>query len=219
MALAREYFKKRPRPRRRPEDAGEASVRERILSAAFAAFMEHGYFGARTLEIATRAKVSKRELYALVGSKQDMLVACIAARSARMRLAPAERPAVRDRDSLTRVLQALGARLLGEVSDPTVIATFRLAIGEAKQAPEVARVLDAQARRPSRAALEGILEEACTAEVLRGEPAKIAEQFVALLWGDLLLALLLRTTERPGPAELKRRAAGAVGDLLRLFGR
>jgi hypothetical protein len=45
MALAREHFKKRSRPRRRPDDAGEASVRERILSAAFAAFMERGYSG------------------------------------------------------------------------------------------------------------------------------------------------------------------------------
>jgi Bacterial regulatory proteins, tetR family len=59
MALAREHFKKRSRPRRRPDDAGEASVRERILSAAFAAVMERGYSGASTLEIATRAKVSK----------------------------------------------------------------------------------------------------------------------------------------------------------------
>jgi hypothetical protein len=56
MALAREHFKKRSRPQRRPDDAGEASVRERILSAAF---MERGYSGASTLEIATRAKVSK----------------------------------------------------------------------------------------------------------------------------------------------------------------
>ena len=193
-------------------------MRKRILSAAFAAFMERGYSGASTLEIATRAKVSKRELYALVGSKEDMLVACIAERSARMRLAPAERPAVRDRDSLTRVLQALGARLLGEVSDSTVIGTFRLAIAEAKQAPEVARVLEAQARRPNRAALEEILEEARAAGILRGEAAEIAERFVAMLWGDLLMALLLRTAQRPSSSELKRRAAGAVGDLLRLYG-
>jgi hypothetical protein len=51
MALAREHFKKRSRPQRRPDDAGEASVRERILSAALAAFMERGYSGASTLEM------------------------------------------------------------------------------------------------------------------------------------------------------------------------
>ena len=214
--MARERFNNRAGPRRHPADSGEARVRDRILSAAFAAFMKHGYSGASTLEIATRAKVSKRELYALVGSKQDMLVACIAERSARMRLAPAERPAVRDRDSLAHVLESVGARLLGEVSHPTVIAAFRLAIAEAKRAPEVARILDTRARQPNRAALEEILAEACAAGVLRGGPAEMAERFVALLWGDLLVALLLRIADPPGPAALKRRAANAVLDLLRL---
>src|SRR5215469_8391229 len=50
-------------PRHRQEGGGTA-VRERILEAAFAAFMKSGYAAASTLEIATRARVSKRELYA-----------------------------------------------------------------------------------------------------------------------------------------------------------
>ena len=37
--------------------------------AAFAALMEKGYARTSTLEIATRARVSKRELYAEFGSK------------------------------------------------------------------------------------------------------------------------------------------------------
>jgi AcrR family transcriptional regulator len=56
----------------------EGAVRERILEAAFEAFMKSGYAAASTLEIASRARVSKRELYALVGNKQQMLIACIA---------------------------------------------------------------------------------------------------------------------------------------------
>jgi hypothetical protein len=40
--------------------------RERILDAAFASFMKSGYATTSTLEIATRARVSKRELYAVV---------------------------------------------------------------------------------------------------------------------------------------------------------
>jgi AcrR family transcriptional regulator len=177
--------------------------------------MEHGFSGASTLDIATRARVSKRELYALVGSKEDMLIACIASR--RMRWAPAERPPVRDRESLTRVLEAFGARLLAEVSHPTVVATFRLAIAEAKRAPEVARALDAQGRQASRAFLKEILDEACAAGVLRGDAGEMAGRFLALLWGDLLMTLLLRPAEPPGPSELKRRAVKAVSDLLRLY--
>src|SRR5215469_9231086 len=61
----------------RQEGGDESAVRQRILEAAFAAFMKSGYATASTLEISTRARVSKRELYALVGNKQEMLIACI----------------------------------------------------------------------------------------------------------------------------------------------
>ena len=49
------------------------SMRERILDAAFSAFMRLGYGGASTSEIARLAQVSKRDLYAQFGSKHAML--------------------------------------------------------------------------------------------------------------------------------------------------
>ena len=70
--------------KRRQKGGEEAVVRERILEAAFAAFMKSGYATTSTLEIATRARVSKRELYALVGNKQEMLIACISERARRL---------------------------------------------------------------------------------------------------------------------------------------
>src|SRR6267142_6659089 len=105
------------------EDADETPARRRILDAAFAAFMEGGYAGTSTLEIATRARVSKRELYALVGSKQEMLAACIGERAKRLQV-PADLPEPHDRETLSRVLTAFGTQLLREVSDPTVVAVF-----------------------------------------------------------------------------------------------
>src|ERR1700741_733004 len=66
-----------------PEKAAEPAVRDRILAAAFSAFTERGFAETSTLEIATRARASKRELYALFGSKQDMLVARISERARR----------------------------------------------------------------------------------------------------------------------------------------
>ena len=81
-----------------PEDADENPVRRRIVGAAFSVFMEHGYAETSTLEIATRARVSKRELYALVGNKQEMLVACISERAKRLRM-PEDMPPVHDRES------------------------------------------------------------------------------------------------------------------------
>ena len=135
----------------RQKGGEEAPVRQRILEAAFAAFMKSGYAMASTLEIATRARVSKRELYALVGNKQEMLIACISERAKRFDV-PADLPVLRDRETLEQVLVSFGTKLVREISAPTVIAVYRLAIAEAVQAPEVPHVLNSIGREASRAA-------------------------------------------------------------------
>ena len=61
------------------------SIRERILEAAFSAFMRLGYGGTSTAEIARLARVSKRDLYANFSSKQAKLAACVTERAERMR--------------------------------------------------------------------------------------------------------------------------------------
>ena len=204
------------RSKQHPEDADENPVRSRIVGAAFAVFMERGYAETSTLEIATRARVSKRELYALVGNKQEMLVACISERASRLRI-PENMPLVRNRETLDRVLVSLGARLLREVSDPTVVAVFRLAIAEAERTPKVARALDTIGRETSRAALRELLTQARSSGLLEGDPAEMAEQFTALLWGNLMVGLLLRVADAPNPNEIKRRARNATTAFLRLY--
>jgi AcrR family transcriptional regulator len=194
----------------------ESSVRERILEAAFEAFMKRGYAAASTLEIASRARVSKRELYSLVGNKQQMLIACIAERSGQRLTVPAELPVPRDRETLVQVLSAFGTQLLREVSDPIVIAVFRLAIAEVARAPEVARTLDSIGRETTRAALGKIMSQAQESGLLEGRPAELAEQFAALLWRDLLVGLMLGVTERPGAREAAARAREATAAFLRI---
>jgi AcrR family transcriptional regulator len=201
--------------KRRQKGGGETAVRERILEAAFAAFMKSGYATASTLEIATRARVSKRELYALVGSKQEMLIACISERAKRFDVR-ADLPELRDRETLEQVLASFGTKLVREVSDPTVIGVFRLAIAEAVQAPEVARVLDSTGREASRAALRKIMAGAQVSGLLTGRPAELAGQFAGLLWRDLLVSLLLGIAERPNPREIAARARAAAAAFLQL---
>jgi AcrR family transcriptional regulator len=193
----------------------EAVVRKRILEAAFAAFMKNGYATTSMLEIATRARVSKRELYALVGDKQEMLIACISARAKRLDVPP-DLPVPRDRETLEQVLASLGSKLVREVSDPTVIAVFRLAIAEAVQAPEVARTLNSKGREASRAALRKIMARAQASGLLAGQPADLAEQFAGLLWRNLMVSLLLGVAERPTPREIAGRARDAAAAFLQL---
>jgi len=201
--------------KRRQKGGDETAVRERILEAAFRAFMENGYATTSTLEIATRARVSKRELYALVGNKQEMLMACISERAKRFDV-PANLPVLRDRETLEQVLASFGTKLVREVSAPEVIAVFRLAIAEAAQAPEVARALDSRGREAGRAALREIMAQAQASGLLTGRPAELAQQFAGLLWRDLLVSLLLGVAERPNPREIARRARGAAAAFLQL---
>src|SRR5215468_11653352 len=201
--------------KRHLDDRDETAARRRILAAAFAAFMANGYAATSTLEIATRARVSKRDLYALVGNKQEMLMACITERAKRFQV-PADLPVPHDRESLAHLLASFGTQLVREVSDPVVIAVFRLAIGEAAQAPEVARTLDSIGREAARAALHNIMRDAEVSGLLQGRPAELAEQFRGLLWGDLMVSLLLGVAERPNVREIARRARDAAAAFLRL---
>jgi AcrR family transcriptional regulator len=202
------------KPRGEADD--EAPIRQRILEAAFSAFMERGFAETSTLEIATRARASKRELYVQFGSKQEMLAACISARAKRLRM-PADWPDLRDRETLVRVITAFGTNLLREISDPTVIAVFRLAIAEAVRAPEVASALNDVGIAASRDALRELMTRARGARLVSGEPAEMAEHFVGLLWGSQMVNLLLRVVDRPTPREIARRAEAATAAFLRAY--
>ncbi len=202
-------------PSKEHPEGGDETVRARILDAAFAAFMKSGYAATSTLEIATQARVSKRELYALVGNKQAMLIACISARARRLQV-PADLPLPHDRETLAHMLAAFGTQLVREITDPTVIAVFRLAIAEAVHAPEVAQALDSTGRETSRAALRQIMAQAQASGLLVGRPAELAEQFGGLLWGNLMLSLLLGVARRPNSREVAQRSRDATAAFLQL---
>jgi AcrR family transcriptional regulator len=201
----------------RDAESSARSVRERVLAAAFRAFCERGYAGTSTLEIATRAKVSKRELYAICPDKGALLREAITERAQRMQ-APLQLPAAQDREALAATLGAFGAAILHGVCDPGVRAVYWLAISEAVHAPEVAKALDSIGRQASRAALARTLARAQGDSLIpAGDPATMAVEFFALLWGDLLLQLLLRVTDPPSPKALERKARVATEKFLRLY--
>ena len=201
-----------------PPPAAENPMCDRIIGAAFAAFMELGYSGTSMLEIATRAKISKRDLYANFPSKQAVLVACIATRAARMRLPP-DLPLPSDYQMLVATLETFGATVIREVSQPAVMAMFRLAIAEAARSPEVAETLN-NSRSVNRGALVGLFAHAQAKGVLGpGDPKQMMEQYFALLWGDFMLSRLLCVAAPPKPAEIGRRVHAATEAFLKLYGK
>lgn len=200
----------------REEEADGSEIRKRILGAALSAFVEGGYAQTSTLEIATRARVSKRELYALFGNKEAMLVACITERAQRLK-APVELPELRDRETLAKVLTAFGTKLLTETTDPVVVAVFRLAISETVHAPKVAQALESIARKPTRDSLRVIMADAKSAGLFLGDPDAMTEKLLGLLWGDLMTGLLLQVANRPSASEIVRRAREATIAFLQIY--
>jgi AcrR family transcriptional regulator len=201
-------------------DPAEPSLRERVLRAAFEVFRKRGFSGASTLEIATRAKVSKRDLYALFGSKQAMMVACIKERAGRMRQ-PLELTASVPANgaAIAATLVEFGTSILRFVSHADVLTVHRLAIAELGRAPEIARTLDRNGREANHAALADWLAKAqAEGFVGTGDPVVMAAHFIAILWdGGLLMQLLLRMRDAPSEDEIKSRADAATQALLTLY--
>src|ERR1700758_1357600 len=198
------------------QSSAEHPMHDRILGAAFKAFTEDGYAETSTLEIARRAKISKRDLYANFSSKHAVLVACIKSRAERMRLPP-DLPTPKSRKMLASTLTSFASNLVREVSHPSVIATFRLAIAEATRSPEIAQALDTAGREATRRALAELLASAqSTGLIGSGEPAEMAMQYLGLLWESLMVGLLLGVAARPEPAEAERRAAKATAAFMQL---
>ena len=198
------------------QSSAEHPMQDRILGAAFKAFTEDGYAETSTLEIARRAKISKRDLYANFSSKHAVLVACIKSRAERMRLPP-DLPTPRSRQLLASTLTAFATNIVREVSHPSVIATFRLAIAEATRSPEIAQALDVAGRDATRGALAELLASAQSAGLIGpGEPAEMAAQYLGLLWEGLMVGLLLGVAATPKSAEAERRAIKATAAFMLL---
>ncbi len=214
--FCRRKRRRKPRPirnpSRRPADGRPETtlLRDRICNAAFGLFLEKGYEGTSTLAIATRAKVSKRELYALFRDKREMFAAGVAARTRRMTL-PLDLPPAQDRASLAATLFGFGKSFLHEATQPTVVAVMRLVLAEAGRAPELAETFHETGREPPRRALIRFLTQAkADGLIADADPERMAGMFFSLLIGDSQMQLILGVAQPPGDALIERRARAAT---------
>jgi AcrR family transcriptional regulator len=204
---------KRGQPRKRP---GSPPARERVLAAAFGLFCERGFAATSMLDIATRAHVSKRDLYALFENKHALLAHSIEERAQGMRrLLDPKIGVPSSKKALRAILVELGTAVLRTVCRPEVLMVYRLAIAESNQAPEIAQTLYRNGREANHRALAEFLAKA-QAEGLTGagDPAALAARFFMVLWDDLLVRLLMRVAEPPSQEGAKARATAAAAAVL-----
>jgi AcrR family transcriptional regulator len=199
-----------------PNTSPAEPIRERILHAAFSLFTESGFSTTSMLDIVTKARVSKRDLYALFPNKHAVLAACIQERAGRMRH-PLDTtvPVPQTRDALAKLLFDFGVSILKTVCQPEVLTVFRLAIAESDRAPEIALTLHQSGREANHKALVALLTKAQERRlVANDDPAALAARYFALLWGDLLLSLLMRVREAPTEREIQTRARATTETLM-----
>lgn len=194
------------------------SIRDRILSAAFQSLKENGFSGASTLEIATKAHVSKRELYTLFSSKDEILLACIAERASAIGGSVSELPEPSTARELFVVLREFGFRLLKDAASADILTAFRFAIARNDDLPEVARILDKNGRRASREALAKVIDHAVSRGLLKSLEAKqMARTHLGLLWSDLQVGLLLGVLKPPAEDEMKLISEQAAREFLAIY--
>ncbi|MDE2577834.1 MAG: TetR/AcrR family transcriptional regulator [Hyphomicrobiales bacterium] len=193
----------------------KAARRREILEAAGAEFCEKGYAAATTLGLARRARISKRDLYALFGSKQGVMEALIGAYTQTMTLTTLAPP--RNAADFLATLETFGAAFLAQLLDEQRVLFYRLAIAEAPQS-EFARILHERGIAPVKQSVSAFLTQAVAAGIVRPQDALLlADVFFGALIGQTQIETLLGLTAPPDEEARRARAKQARAAVERLL--
>ncbi|MEU8134725.1 TetR/AcrR family transcriptional regulator [Streptodolium elevatio] len=198
---------------------GRIDKREAILAAAFTVFARQGYARAGVQEIADEAGVAKPTVYSHLHDKENLFRHAMAAAADEV---AAENLAIVDRlrdpgDDLRAALEDVAFRMLRVCCDERSRALRRLTFGQVGQFPELldtvqertsCQIAEAVADRFARLSLAGRLRSC--------DPARAAEQFLALLTGPLDARSRLGT-RKVAAAETRAIAAAGVDTFLRAY--
>ncbi|GAA4234742.1 TetR/AcrR family transcriptional regulator [Streptosporangium album] len=199
---------------------GRIDKRQAILGAAFTVFAREGYSQACVQEIADEAGVAKPTVYNHLTDKATMFrhaMAAAAQTALDERLAALE-PLVEPGEDLRATLEDVGHRLLRCHCDDRSCALRRLLYAEITRFPDVLDLVKEYGAHRLNEALADRLARLTLAGHLRAtDPARAAEQFVALLTGPME-ARSQMGTRQVDDAELRAVARAAVHTFLQAFG-
>lgn len=128
---------RRPSPRGRPRLLDEWARRERLIAAAEYVFVEMGYGAANMDGIAKRAGMSKKTIYQVFETKEELFAAVIDSRKAAL-AAMIEGEGAGERRQPEEVLRRILGQIARFVLAPRQAALYRLAVAESQRAPELA---------------------------------------------------------------------------------
>jgi TetR/AcrR family transcriptional regulator, mexJK operon transcriptional repressor len=188
---------------------------ERIIAAAREAFLEKGYDGVSMDEVAKRAGVAKQTVYARYASKDALFLAVVDSVQGKMLSAVATAGPLTIRDRLRRI----GGELLDLVLDPSILSLSRIALGASYRFPTLGHSIYGARIKELHAVLADIIEQAAQdGSLLVDDPAVAAEQFLALVRGELHLHCLYDPSFRPSRVKIQRQIDAGIDCFMARYG-
>jgi TetR/AcrR family transcriptional repressor of mexJK operon len=186
-----------------------------IICAARDAFLERGYDGVSMDEVANRAGVAKQTVYARYASKDALFLAVVESLQGRMLSAVSATAPLPICDRL----QEIGRELLELVLDPSTLSLSRIALGASYRFPTLGHSIYGARINKLHAVLADILEQAAKEGSLSVDDPKVAaEQFLALVRGELHLHCLYDPSFRPARAKIERQIKAGVDCFMARYG-
>lgn len=187
---------------------------EKLLDAAKAAFLTHGYAAASMDQVARLAQASKTTLYTRFPSKESLFIAVVRRECAQRGMGFAAHDF--DHLPLAAALREIAERFLDLIWSREALRVHQVVTGEATRQPEIAQLFYDAAVAPACAVVTGYVSRAMARGLLpRGEAEFIAMQFLASLQGGPHCALTLGLGDPPAVDERRAYVARAIDLFLR----
>jgi AcrR family transcriptional regulator len=192
-------------------EEGEAAMRARIFSAAEAAFTADGFHVATMDAIARRAGCSKKTIYKLFASKEELFFGLLDRSKTvvcQVRIDRAKEPEA----ALVEFLEECSRSLLSSDS----ITLLRMMMAEYTHSPALLEAAEGRGAGSARLALEGYLEELERSgrhEI--GDPQQAARMLMGMALGAFHHELLIGVSASFPPEVVRERIVRAVRIYLR----
>jgi len=208
--VAEEQPPRRRIMRGRPRQLDDTVRRERVIAAAEHVFVELGYSAASMDGIARRAGMSKKTIYQVFETKQDLFTAVIESRRnalAAMVEGECADDALGPEDVLRRFLKQIARFILA----PRQAALYRLAVIESQRAPELANAFHREGSTKACSPLTGWLALQHERGILHvPDPDAAAKMLFYMAVAELQMRLLIGEGRQPEEAAIDRRVEDAV---------
>jgi AcrR family transcriptional regulator len=185
-----------------------------LIDAAEQVFLEKGFHAATMSDVAKAAGMSKKTVYQLIESKDDLFAALLTHHQGSLAM-PVYRDDMTVRDMLIAHLIACSHFILAAKN----IAIMRLIMAEHIHSPELGRMFHQKFVMKTKARMESFFKDLAARNSVKSEDAKeMSAMLFGMAIGEFALGALIGFRGAPTKAALERRIRNAVDLFLAGYG-